>query len=264
MPERKSGWSLVKRGLYWILIWTLLFILCFSLINLYTSWSTKEISNKAVEELETKVVKDNQYLEPDWESLKKTNPEIIGWIYIPGTSINYPVVQKQNDNIYYLTHNAMLWEDELGAVFMNGYAKGDFSEMNTVIYGHSVIGGGMLTELKDFTSEEFFEKHPYYYLLTPSQNYKVMVYTFARTTSDSVYYTTNADSSTLQDMASKANFSRSLTELKWKGFSNPEVSQKSFVTLSTCDMSYGMDTNHRYVLTGMLKNCNKKKIKIEN
>ena len=262
MPERKSGLFLFKRFLYWILIWILLFVLSFSLLNLYATWNTKETSNKAVKELKQDVVK-NQYLEPDWDALKKENPEIIAWIYIPNTSINFPVVQKQNDNIYYLTHNAMNWYDELGAIFMDGYADKNFSEMNTIIYGHSVIGGGMFTELKDFASEDFFESHPYYYLLTPEQNYKVMVYTFAKTTSDAVFYTKNPDVSVLQDMAAQANYSRNLSKLDWRGSEETRPSNRSFVTLSTCDMSYGMNSNHRYVLTGMLKDYNKR-IKLES
>lgn len=261
MAERKSFWFYFKKIMYWILIWLLLFVLSFSLINLYQVWNTKEISNKAVKELKANVVKD-QYLEPDWDALKRSNPEIIGWIYIPRTSINFPVVKKENDNKYYLTHNAMLQYDELGAIFMDGYAPADFSETNTIIYGHSVIGGGMFTDLKNFATQDFFESTPYYYLLTPSQNYKVKVYTFARTTADAIYYTKNASLSTLQEMSRKANYSRSLSDLDWKGTNGKEASGRSFVTLSTCDMSYGMDSNHRFVLTGLLKNYNKR-IKIE-
>lgn len=211
-----------------------------------------------------KVVKPNtNYINPDWDVLKRTNPEIVGWIYIPNTAINYPVVQKKGSSTYYLNRNAMLGYDELGAIFLDGFAESDFSDLNTVIYGHSVVGGGMFTDIKKFANKDFFDVHPYFYLLTPEQNYKCMIYTFAKPKADSVYYLSNPTMNEITEMMNKSVFNHSLSDIGWKGLESDEISGKNFVTLSTCNLDYGLHSDRRLTLTGFLKKYNGK-IKVED
>lgn len=111
----------------------------------------------------------------NFTELKKINPEIIGWIIVKDTSISYPIVQH-DDNKYYLNHTSEKKENYAGAIFMDYRNKADFSDYNTFIYGHNVYHGTMFAELEKYMDEDFFKNHPFVYLYTPNQNYKLQVY----------------------------------------------------------------------------------------
>ena len=71
----------------------------------------------------------------DFASLQKINPDIVGWIYIEGTQINYPVVQG-NDNQYYLKHLFSGEWNGSGCIFLDSRNRADFSDRHSIIYGH--------------------------------------------------------------------------------------------------------------------------------
>ena len=263
--KKKGFWYYTKNILYKILMLIFVAVFAYASFMLYTEWKKKEPSRKSSREYKEKVVTEDKsvkYLEPDWNALKNMNSDIIAWIYVPGCDVNFPVVQRKGDNRYYLNVDASKYVDELGAIFLDGNASSDFTDFNSIIYGHSVIGGGMFTNLKYFKDEAFFEAHPYFYLLTPTQNYRCSIYTFAKTESGSDYYVTNPTIDTLNSMVKASTHSRSLKDIHWKGFSGTEISEKNFITLSTCDLDYGLGSGHRFTLTGLMKKHNKR-IKIE-
>ena len=74
----------------------------------------------------------------DFKALKKINPDIIAWIRIPDTSIDYPVVQG-NDDSYYLTHTFKKTEYVAGAIFLDSDNNADFSDDKNIIYGHNIL-----------------------------------------------------------------------------------------------------------------------------
>ena len=74
----------------------------------------------------------------DFKALKKINQEIVAWIRIPDTSIDYPVVQG-NDDSYYLTHTFKKTEHVAGAIFLDSDNNADFSDDKNIIYGHNIL-----------------------------------------------------------------------------------------------------------------------------
>ena len=74
----------------------------------------------------------------DFAALKEKNPDVYAWISIPGTAIDYPVLQRENDNTYYLDHTIDHEEKTEGAIFTENYNNTDFEDPNTVIYGHDM------------------------------------------------------------------------------------------------------------------------------
>lgn len=93
----------------------------------------------------------------DWNYLKSINENIIGWIEIEGTKINYPILQD-NGNLYYLRHNYNKKYISSGSIFtMN---VNPFKDQETTIYGHNMKNGTMFTSLMNYKSKEYFEKHP--------------------------------------------------------------------------------------------------------
>ena len=99
------------------------------------------------------------------DALRQVNPEVIAWIIIPDTKINYPVLQTDN-NQYYLDHT---WEGEkntVGAIFMEHENSSDFSDYNTIIYGHNMgATGEMFDTVADYKTMEFLEAHPHIYIV---------------------------------------------------------------------------------------------------
>lgn len=216
-------------------------------------------AKKEWESLQEQVViqkQEKKILTIDWNSLLASNPDVVGWIYVPGCGINYPILQD-NSNTYYLNHTLYRTYDSYGSIFLSASNNKQFTDDNSIIYGHSVqYVGGMFTGLKNYADSSFYENHPYFYLLTPVANYKCKVKSFAKTTEDSTFYKTHFSegekSSILSKMQSEAQFS-SL---------NQSDLENGLITLSTCDLDYGLNSNHRLLLVGS-KEITKEEINLE-
>lgn len=105
----------------------------------------------------------------DWDGMKQQSEYVIGWIQMPGIErINYPIVQHPEDNQYFLTHDWKGASQSAGAIFMNRYNTPDFTDMNTVIYGHRMKSGSMFGLLKQYENQSFMDENPYFYIYTPA------------------------------------------------------------------------------------------------
>lgn len=124
----------------------------------------------------TPEVNPNKEMDRDinFEELKEENSDIIGWIEIPGTIIDYPIVQS-NDNLYYLNHNIKKQKSVYAAIYMDFENNSDFTDRNTVIYGHNMNNGSMFAQLHKFENEDFFDEHKIVKIYTPEGqlNYEV-------------------------------------------------------------------------------------------
>lgn len=105
------------------------------------------------------------YGSADIEGLKAVNPDTVGWIILPDSRINYPIV-KSSDNTEYLTRTFEGKKASSGAVFMDMYCESDFSSTNTIIYGHNMKNGSMFRALNNMTGEEYFNGHRVFYIDT--------------------------------------------------------------------------------------------------
>ena len=101
----------------------------------------------------------------DLEELRKVNPDVIGWITIPGTSLSYPLVQGE-DNQYYLDHTWKKAKNVVGAIYLdyrNNPMMGDF---NSIIYGHRMSSDSMFNCLRYYKNSDYWKKHPSIYIVT--------------------------------------------------------------------------------------------------
>ena len=102
----------------------------------------------------------------DFDALMESGPDIIGWLTLPDTAINYPVTQT-DDNDYYLRHLYDGTENKTGCLFADYENAADFSDRSTIVYGHNMRDGSMFATLNEYDSQEYFDAHPQMYLVTP-------------------------------------------------------------------------------------------------
>lgn len=178
----------------------------------------------------------------DFDVLKDTNTDIIGWLYSEDTPINLPVVQSK-DNDYYLYRMIDGNWNSSGTLFADCRNARDFTDNNTVIYGHNMKNKEMFGTLANYKEQEYYEEHPVMWLLTPKGDYRIeLVAGFVTSTTSKVYThpLTGGDAYAMaQETMEKSTFSADIQLTRGD----------RFLCLSTC--SYEFD-NARYVLVGRL------------
>lgn len=107
----------------------------------------------------------NELAELDLEALREVNGDVIGWVSIPDTALNYPILQGE-DNEYYLERTWDLQKSSAGSIFMEQTNQPDFSDFHTLLYGHRMRDGSMFASLKHYNQKEHWSAHPYVYILT--------------------------------------------------------------------------------------------------
>ena len=127
-------------------------------------------------------------IEVDWKALKEINKDIVGWLYIGAIDVSYPVVQGEDDN-YYLHRTFEKQDNFAGAIFVEAENKGDFTDPNTIVYGHNMNNGSMFGSLKKLTNEEKYKDDPYFWILTPAGNYRYRMFSIHVTSVTSDVYT---------------------------------------------------------------------------
>lgn len=126
----------------------------------------------------------------DWKKLKGRNPDIYAWIEIPGTAVDYPVLQSASDQEedYYLNHNYSGSYGIAGSIYSQKGTARDFSDPVTILYGHNMANGSMFAGIRKFEEAGFFKEHDTAYIYLPE---KILVYKIIS------YYV--ADNSHIQD-----------------------------------------------------------------
>lgn len=123
---------------------------------------------KGAEDAEEDPFTDDPYMtslqDTDLEALREVNPDVLGWILIPDTQLEYPLM-KGLDNQYYLEHTWDKKRSAAGSVFLEQTSSEDLSDTHTVIYGHRMRDGSMFGSLGDYKKLEYWEKHPYVYIV---------------------------------------------------------------------------------------------------
>lgn len=125
----------------------------------------------------------------DFDALLAVNKFVVGWIYCPDTSINYPIVQTEN-NSDYLRRLLDGSYNRSGTLFLDYRNNGDFTSYNSIIYGHNMGNGKMFAPLMKYQKQDYYDAHPTMYLLTPQGNYRLDVMAGAVVDSGSSYYAT--------------------------------------------------------------------------
>lgn len=184
------------------------------------------------------------YPEVDFASLREVNEDVVGWIYLENTKINYPIVQGEN-NRYYVSTLIDGRYNSSGSIFMDYRNTPDFSDRHTILYGHNMNNGTMFNAVTMYRNQKYYDEHPMGLIVTPEKKFQFEV--------------VSAYVASLADSAWQLEFVDDRDALQWLEASmerSPFVSRYTpqpgdrMLTLSTC--TYEFD-DARFVLVGVLR-----------
>lgn len=215
----------------------------FNLYHIYTEYKKgtdeyNQIEKMAVTERDAdsaEVAGPNAQLKPpievDFDKLKSVNEDVVGWIYVDALpDISYPIV-KGKDNQTYLHQTYEKNYNFAGTIFVDYENSGDFSDCNTLVYGHNMKNGSMFGHLKKFREDDkLYKQDKYFWILTPERNYRYEIISA---------YTTGVNSDTYTLFKGPGEeFEKYLETIK--GYSEIQTDdtdltiKDKIVTLSTC------------------------------
>ena len=124
----------------------------------------------------------------DWDKLLRINKEVIGWLYVDAMpEINYPVLKAKNNEKYLHYDLYGKWQKN-GCLFVDCDSSSDWSDPNTVIFGHHMKSGAMFGNLEELNSQSKIDANPYFWILTPEGTYCYRIFSVRYINSDSDVY----------------------------------------------------------------------------
>ena len=262
--SRRNGKHKNGKVLYYGVLVLLLAVLVFSSVKIISYMMEKKQSERTQQDLIDQVVtpgsdsndteNDNtgpdnntapsagsepDYITVDFKTLQAKYPDVVGWLYCANTGLNYPIVQTAEEGgEYYLYRDIDGSSNKNGTVFLDWQCSSNFTSQNNLVYGHNMKTGRMFAPIVKYRDQSFYDAHPYMYLYTPNQLYKVNLFAGMVTPHDSTVYSYSLSSDYIKECIANSTFK-----------SNVGTPTGNILTLSTC--AYDFD-NARYVVMGEL------------
>ncbi len=185
----------------------------------------------------------DELAELNLDALRLFNEDVIGWIRIPGTELNYPLLQG-DDNEYYLRRTWKKTYSVMGCIFMDYRNDTDLSDFNTIIYGHRMRDNTMFGELKHYKQQAYRDDAPYVYLLDDEGTHKYEIFAAYEAAVESKLYKPGLpkeeDRQEVLDTAA--------TMSRWDAGIEPTTDDK-ILTLVTCT---GLGYQSRWIVQAVL------------
>lgn len=189
----------------------------------------------------------------DFAALQQQNPDVYAWIQVPGTEVDYPILQSSNDNTYYLNHTIDGEEKKEGAIFTENYNTKTFEDPNTVIYGHDMKNGSMFQSIHKYMDRSFFDNNRDVVIYMPDQilRYKI----FAAYLTDNKHLLMNYNFWSKDEYQQYLNSIFSMRDMNAFIDTSTEVTNEDkIITLSTC---YAGISTQRYLVQAVLVSIEK-------
>ncbi len=212
----------------------------YEITNIQENINVEEIQdseNTEIIEPGIEVPKENPYwdyinmnmINVDFSDLKRTNPDVVGWLKVNGTNINYPFVQSSG-NDYYLTHSFNKSYNGGGWVFLD-YRNNGTNNKNTIIYAHGRSDKTMFGTLKNVLNNGWLNNTNNYVIKisTETENSLWQVFSVYRIPTTNDYLQTN-----FNDDIEYQNFLDMIKDRSSHNFNTNVASTDNILTLSTC------------------------------
>ena len=189
----------------------------------------------------------------DFAALQQQNPDVYAWIQVPGTEVDYPILQSSNDNTYYLNHTIDGEEKKEGAIFTENYNTKTFEDPNTVIYGHDMKNGSMFQSIHKYMDRSFFDNNRDIVIYMSNQilHYKI----FAAYLTDNRHLLMNYNFWSKDEYQQYLNSIFSMRDINAFIDTSTEVTtEDKIITLSTC---YAGISTQRYLVQAVLVSIEK-------
>lgn len=221
-PEGGSGRKGRKRSRGWTAVFAVamaVFVVAVAVLAAiaFSYWqgrdSYSQVAQEAFPESGAQAVEaDLSASAVDWDALLAANPETVGWIYVPGTPCNYPIVHTTDDSKYLSTdfNGGHGWLAQFGCIFLSADNAPDFSDANNVVFGHHMNDGSMFAFIDGLFDPEAFNAARDVYILTPDGNLRLRTFAVIHANeNDPIAQTTFSDPEELaayvQDKASRSS-----------------------------------------------------------
>lgn len=212
----------------------------YEITNIQENINVEEVQdteNTEIIEPVIEVPKENPYwdyinmnmINVDFNGLKRTNPDVVGWLKVNGTNINYPFVQS-SDNDYYLTHSFNKSYNGGGWVFLD-YRNNGINNKNTIIYAHGRSDKTMFGTLKNVLNNGWLNNTNNYVIKisTETENSLWQIFSVYRIPTTSDYLQTN-----FNDETEYQNFLDMIKDRSSHNFDTNVAYTDNILTLSTC------------------------------
>ena len=212
-----------------------------NLLNIGYKYHKLDSDNNKLQEKVVTEVKQDSPLDRKIDQLKSINEDIIGWIYIPNTNIDYALLKGKTNDTYIHTNYEKKYSFG-GSIFLDEDNNASLTDSNTIIYGHNMKNGAMFANIKKFADHDYFINHPEVYIYLPDGSINVYsVYSTKIIDARSDYYLKDIDyASYVANAKSSAKQSRDVDT----------QNGAPLLLLSTC---YAPDTTTRSVLFARLE-----------
>lgn len=243
--QKRAAFDIISGTILIVAVCVFVFSL-YQLVMMLIPYHTGGKEYEEIQDLAISADSDGTGFSVDFDALLEINPDTIAWIRFDEPSIiNYPVV-KSADNNEYLTKTFAENDNKLGAIFMDMRNSSDFSDRNTIIYGHHLnVSPDMFSRLHLYEDEEFCKEHPDFYIYTPDG--KVRTYTVF----SAGVVNAAADNYDIE-FASDEEFEQYIELCRESSNYQVDVdvnAQSQIISLSTCT---GDQRDERFLLQGVL------------
>ena len=171
----------------------LLLVLMTMFLSCYMLWDSNQVYQVAdAKNYETYIPTEKHT--KSFEELQRINPDVIGWIRVNDTNINYPLLQTDDDDTYMNTDAEGKYSLS-GAIFLHCGNKPDFSDFNNIIYGHHMEHGMMFGAIDEYLNEDYFNSHRTGSLVVGKKTYKIRIFAVleCEATEESIFAPTEND-----------------------------------------------------------------------
>ncbi|MDO4174409.1 MAG: class B sortase [Eubacteriales bacterium] len=230
----------IKWGIFTVLFLAILFLLFLYWDHSHKNEDVYDKLAKTYETVEEEEPEDTGSAEElidipiDFAALQQENPDIYAWIRIPDTTVDYPILQSSTDNSYYLNHTVDHQTGFPGSIYTENLNAKDFSDPNTVIYGHKMNNDTMFGGLYRYADETYLKEHAQIYIYTPDHILTYQV--FAAVTYDNRHIMYSFDFTDPTQYQAYFDSLRSVRNMSTYWDESIDVTiEDRIITLSTCN-----------------------------